>query len=680
MKGKLKKSLQWSLFALIVSSLFMVFPLVYAPPVAADLLAVRNPGPDGYPAKWTAGAPGACVGTKWFNFTTDTTEPGDKFIANISVYNYNSLYTWQVKLTWNPLYLKLVGWPWRPPDNVFAAYEPVTAPDPDVHQSAGYVIWGASLSGTQNVSDTGWGVLFQAQFEVKTIPDMVQGTFSCDIGFGEGHPTYTNTFLTVLVPPPTKGTHTEEPGKYNIKWAPPTTVPCFQVHVRGPGAITPQYYRASDVGETFCVDIMVDKVAAGWNIIGFSAALMYNSSVLDFLGWCDDFATDMAANTTWLDNFCEGNETTLYVEQHDFHGVDPYLPSPSYNKIVFLAMIIPGVEGYHGTFPATGVGEKQTLVSFKFNATTQGIFPEVLSSWLNITQDEDSGRADYNPLSPMQIVNKFNTEVAHQYPPTNAYYEITAKVLGRSIDVWVGAECSPYPSPFGGQGINETADMFEPQKKVCMWAEVLYNLWPVQSKVVTFEVRTPTGETLVVLTAMTNESGIAFASFRIPWSCNMSENEEWLCGVFTVVASVDIACTVVKDWLWFHYDWRIRWKWEETWTDKGSYKHCETIHIHVEWKSKSQQVRPVCITCVLKDELQVPHGFDIWCTTVSGAEWCTYKQYYADFYIHVDKNVFAGTATIIINGLDCLPWDCGWAVVPQFEPALTVTILAEAVE
>lgn len=659
MKGKLAKPLCTSLTAMLLLSMFMVFPASSTP---NPYISVVNPGPASWPDKWTAGvaltgspvARGA--GTENFTFYTNETVVDETFFMNITVTDVDLLDLWQVRVVYDPTLLDFVE-SRLPPDHVFAECG-ATIVSPPPTEGPNYVQLGATFT-PYGWTFNGSGTLCQLRFQIiGSTPDPTTTPFNCGLTL--------DTAMTYLYHQdiPEEIPATEEDGFYEFIWAAPVTVPCFQVHPP-----TAPVYRCPDNETIFSVDIKVRKVAEGWNIIGFQFALMYNSSLLEFLGWDPDFADDMANNATWLDGFCEGNETTLYVKEHDFHDVDPYLPT-CYSKIASCAMIIPDPDlGYIGTFPNTV--DKVTLVSFQFKAIAQGIFPEVLSCWLNITQDVDPTRPDYDPLSPIVILDKWQGEVDYQFPPVNAKYEMEPKILGRSIDVFVGSECTPYPYPYGGQGINATADMFYPQKKVCMWAEVLYNLWPEQNKVVTFEVRWPDDTVLTVLTAVTNETGIAFASFRIPWP----EAEPFLCDTFIIVASVDIACEVVKDWLWFHFDYLVRWV--TVTTDKVEYAHCETVYIHVEWMSKAMQEYPAVITVVIHDELQVPVGMgDILYTSVRDAVWCEYNYYYADFTIHIHKHAHAGTATIYVNALNCLPWDCGFAWVPQYAPAPTIAILA----
>jgi hypothetical protein len=122
------------------------------------------------------------------------------------------------------------------------------------------------------------------------------------------------------------------------------------------------------------------------------------------------------------------------------------------------------------------------------------------------------------------------------------------------IDVY-----TQWPYPYGGQGPNNPSDMFWPQKEVCLYANVTYNGWPEQQKDVAFEINAPStspigNTTWAIIYARTDAYGIAQTSFRLPWPC---DNPEAWFGVWTIVATVDIACTIVNDTVNFHYAYLV---------------------------------------------------------------------------------------------------------------------------
>jgi len=231
--------------------------------------------------------------------------------------------------------------------------------------------------------------------------------------------------------------------------------------------------------------------------------------------------------------------------------------------------------------------------------------------------------------------------------PINGTVTIYNQLPGRMIDVYGGLECTPFPAPYGGQGPHKPMDMVWPQKEVCLYVNVTYNFWPVQNKIIGFEVEGPfdlvCGQELVpkprygILlkdTAITNESGVAKITFRMPWQCfNATE----YFGIWKVTATVDIACTVINDTLMFHYDYLMN-IWKVT-TDKYKYCHCEWVNINITYGTFALQSYPILFTAVIYDELNQPIGM-----------------------------AFAGIATIHVNCFDKDPTVGGQAWCPEYPP------------
>jgi hypothetical protein len=110
-----------------------------------------------------------------------------------------------------------------------------------------------------------------------------------------------------------------------------------------------------------------------------------------------------------------------------------------------------------------------------------------------------------------------------------------APVEGRSIDLYTQK---------GGQGSDEPDGEFMCGELVHLVSLVAYNGYPVQQKLVTFVVRNPFGEVVLISTAVTDQNGIAETSFRIP---NLPSSA----GEWTAVAIVEVAEKVVWDTLSF---------------------------------------------------------------------------------------------------------------------------------
>jgi len=200
---------------------------------------------------------------------------------------------------------------------------------------------------------------------------------------------------------------------------------------------------------------------------------------------------------------------------------------------------------------------------------------------------------------------------------------------------------------------------------------VTYNEWPVQNKLVAFEIRDPSGALIDILTAMSDEYGVATACFRIPWPC---DDPESLFGVWTVIATVDIACIVVNDTMQFHFDYLVHWL--DVSTDKDEYGHCENIKITVAFGSHSMQNRTVLLAVSVHDELNYPFGVAYMEVYVGGATFCTLKEYEYELEVHVVKWAAAGLATVLVNAYSDWPTMGGSPWAPTYAPPPEVSILA----
>ena len=111
---------------------------------------------------------------------------------------------------------------------------------------------------------------------------------------------------------------------------------------------------------------------------------------------------------------------------------------------------------------------------------------------------------------------------------------------------------------YSGRGQGQTSDAFAPQELVILYAYVTYNLYPVQNKIVAFQIIGPPNPIYnfsIVRSSQTNANGTAQISFRIPWPDENAETQ--IFGNWTAIATVDIAETVM-DTLTFQVGWIVR--------------------------------------------------------------------------------------------------------------------------
>jgi len=136
--------------------------------------------------------------------------------------------------------------------------------------------------------------------------------------------------------------------------------------------------------------------------------------------------------------------------------------------------------------PISGTGH---LVKLTFKVIYQEAFPWIATSPLDLYETIFADR---------------NGAEVPGVEPHDGQVTINGFIIGRMIDLY-----DQYPAPYGGQGPFMPSDMFWPQKEVELNTNVTYNLWPVQQKLVGFEVRDPAGNVVAILTATTDEFGVA---------------------------------------------------------------------------------------------------------------------------------------------------------------------------
>jgi hypothetical protein len=178
----------------------------------------------------------------------------------------------------------------------------------------------------------------------------------------------------------------------------------------------------------------------------------------------------------------------------------------------------------------------------------------------------------------------------------NGHYTAKFQPLGRSIDV-----VTQYPDGFNGMGPGVASDAFGPQATVRLTATVTYNLNPVQQKLVTFEIWH--GEFWWLLCNTTDENGVAWVEFGLPWPCDDPEGRVF--GIWDATASVDIREVYVQDAISWQVGYLI-----DIVTVAGQPDNSFAIGDHLSFKisytSISHQDREAYFTIVVYDELQVP--------------------------------------------------------------------------
>jgi hypothetical protein len=416
------------------------------------------------------------------------------------------------------------------------------------------------------------------------------------------------------------------------------------------------------IDKEFEVNVIIKNMHPEWHLIGYQFRLLFDDTLMEGVDITEGpFLTDSRWN----------KYGTIFASRFD----PPISPFESCAVVGGILWPNPADGNYEGPFPqAPGPNVTDldppvdpVLATIKFRAIAQEICcPTIdLTCALEIVDTETEDKYFYGVDTDTQEKSwlPFDEHVDGEYTM------LGSTAMGRVIDLYGGIEGDdPFPAPYGGQGPNNPMDMVWPQKLVILYADVTYNCWPVQNKIVAFEVESLNSEYewLFKGTAISNETGTAKLTFRMPWQCF---NGTKYFGVYKVTATVDVACTVINDTMKFHYDYLIN-IFKVT-TDKFYYEHCEDVVITVEYGSYAMQPPewekyPAEFWVYISDELGQPIGYDVQSTFIGGAKWCQYNNGTFIFRIHVPKWAFSGYAYVHVNCFNMNPSDGGFAWCPEY--------------
>jgi len=601
------------------------------------------------------GVPGF-YGTTTVNFTNEYPPPTavgyplGYFLVNITVTDVTSLAGWQVNITWDPALLEIAVDTdiYRTTDMIFGATAIETAKNikPDK------VYWAVSR-GMGQPAFTGSGILCQIKFNITQAPASV---LTCPLHHDQvsSFPTkITNTLGDPILYTPEDGTYEYSKIVFIPKpWLEVCPEDVVQGWPKGPTIIgTPK--------ENFTVDVCINNIVADAKLIAYQFKFIWNK--ISGFNLIKITEGPFLKNPTWAPDGTYWTTTGA-----GFNTTHKW----------FLVLAVIWNWTSMTVFPdSTGLScAERSLCTFTFKSTVQEQDP-----WTIETPNAFVVTCVWK-LYPDRVFENFNEEfIVPKYPWIMGNYKIYGYLLitGRYIDVY-----TQYPNPYGGQGINQPSDMFWPQKQVELYANVSYNMWPQQNKVVTFEIRDNNGNLVTVLTAITEANGSAHTSYRIPWPCF---DGELLFGIWTVTASVDVACIVVTDTLQFHFDYLV--EWVKVTVNPTSVDHLGTVNITVDFQSYAWLHYPVVITVFVHDELNYPIGGSMQPIPIGeGLElesrgewpdmWCHYGNYTWTFKIRIEKWAVPYIAQVHVNALSNLPSLGGCAWTPEYTPIPEFTILA----
>jgi hypothetical protein len=179
----------------------------------------------------------------------------------------------------------------------------------------------------------------------------------------------------------------------------------------------------------------------------------------------------------------------------------------------------------------------------------------------------------------------------------NGYFTSPFKSLGRNIDLY-----TDYPYGFNGEDEYGTwIDAYGPQSTIHLEALVTYAQNPVQHKPVTFVASH--GIYNFSFCNFTDEFGIAWVEFGLPWPCQDAEALTF--GTWNISSSVSIREVTVTDSHTFLSGWLITID-SITPNPDSSFAIGEHLNFTIKYSSISHQVRSAVFTLVVTDDLDVP--------------------------------------------------------------------------
>jgi len=208
---------------------------------------------------------------------------------------------------------------------------------------------------------------------------------------------------------------------------------------------------------------------------------------------------------------------------------------------------------------------------------------------------------------------------------------------------------------------------------VDLFALVTYNEYPVQQKLVGFQVfhNGATQQYNIYREGTTDSNGIAHVSFRLPWPCADPVNE--IFGWWYVNATVEVAEEVVVDNLKFWVWWPVEVvSIEPKHTQVTQSKQGCSLDFEMIYRRYDAQEIPVTLTATAYDELNFFIGSATLSTTVANDP-VVYDingdpiphDYVWDFTLVFPSNAVVGKGTIYGNAFDKLPWDGGVPYCPE---------------
>jgi hypothetical protein len=337
-----------------------------------------------------------------------------------------------------------------------------------------------------------------------------------------------------------------------------------------------------------------------------------------------------------------------------------------------------------GTMLGDPAMEPGTSPPMPFNATyntDQGVLMTVEFLVTNVSVAPTMYEGEIG-LYDTKLVNSTDLPIDHLVSANLTYYACFT-TLGWYLDCTTDSFRKKCDTPYVGVGPNMTADAYEPQDLVILYATLTYNEEPEAYKMVTFEIHGPANsvENITIFrTAWTNASGIATINFTIPGS-GLPNWEEMVFGKWWCYQAAQVKIyTKVTDWIF----WEVGWIVEVTSVEVGvphpeGVERGEEMNITICFKNIMMIEKPGIITITVLDELLDPIQTEVGAFVIEPAAYGPVEEFEPGLFasnpipsedcvvIYSTIPIYAhvGLATVYVNCFTDLPSNCGCPYCPE---------------
>jgi hypothetical protein len=214
----------------------------------------------------------------------------------------------------------------------------------------------------------------------------------------------------------------------------------------------------------------------------------------------------------------------------------------------------------------------------------------------------------------------------------------------------------------------DPADAYALDEEVTLYAWVVYNNNPMQSRLVSFEIYSPLG-LFTVFQNMTDSNGIAWVKFRLPTAC---ENYSAYMGKWHCFQKVKLCDKYYNDTVWWDVGWIVELLSVDAPDTIDMYGH---LSLTITVQNIAMAPRHVLFDIEVLDDNNVPVIHDIFMKWIDGGEFCNpHVESIIVTCLTFPKWTYPGTGKVVVNAwFNGLPTQCGHCCCPPVTDTLLIT-------